>query len=252
VPEQSREAGAFAAAATFPRVDVYKSHRLAPRAALAWDVTGKGQSVVKFTYGRFIPEQGLASAFNRNGPFVTTYRWHDLNNDKLYQPGEVDLSTAAGSPDFISTTSPANNILNRDMKLPYVHEITLAFERELTSSTAVRALYLFRRNGSQTATVNVLRPYSAFNIPIQRTDPGPDGVLNTSDDKGKVTIWDYDPSYRVSGQPGREPARGQERLESGLRGRPQPTLVESLVGDLVVHPEQSAQLRGVGSAESER
>lgn len=196
VPEQSREAGDFAPAATFPRVDVYKSHRLAPRAALAWDVTGKGHSVVKFTYGRFIPEQSLAGAFNRNGAFVTTYRWHDLNNDKLYQPGEVNLSTAAGSPDFISTTSPANNILNPDMKLPYVHELTFAFERELTSSTAIRGLYLFRRNGSQTASVNVLRPFSAFTIPIVRTDPGPDGALNTADDGGKVTIWDYDPAYR--------------------------------------------------------
>jgi hypothetical protein len=196
VPEQSREAGAFAAAVTFARVDVYKSHRLAPRAAVAWDLTGKGHSVLKFTYGRFVPEQSLAGAFDKNGAFVTTYRWHDLNNNKLYDPGEVNLSTAAGSPDFISTTSPANNILNPDMKLPYVHEITVAFERELTSSTAVRGLFLYRRNGSQTASINVLRPYSAFNIPIVRTDPGPDGTLGTRDDAGPVTIWDYDPAYR--------------------------------------------------------
>ena len=196
VPEQSRETGAFAAAATFPRVDVYKSRRLAPRAALAWDLTGKGHSVLKFTYGRFIPEQSLASAFNKNGPFVTTYRWHDLNNDKLYQAGEVNLSTAAGSPDFISTTSPANNILNPGMKLPYVHEVTLAFEREVSPSTAVRGLFLYRLNGSQTASINALRPYGAFNIPIVRTDPGRDGVLATADDGGKVTIWDYDPAYR--------------------------------------------------------
>jgi hypothetical protein len=196
VPEQSREAGAFAPAATFPFVDVYKGSKLAPRAAVAWDLTGKGHSVLKFTYGRFIPEQSLASAFDKNGSFTTEYRWHDLNNDHMYEPGEVDLSTSG--PDFISTTSPANNILNPGMRLPYVHEITAAFERELTSATAVRGLYLYRLNVDQTASVNVLRPYSAFNIPIVRTDPGPDGVLGTADDGGKVTIWDYDPAYRGS------------------------------------------------------
>jgi len=198
VPAQSREAGMFAAAADFPRVDVYKSHRLAPRAALAWDVAGKDRSVLKFTYGRFVPESSLAGDFDKNGSFVTDYRWHDLNGDKKYEPGEVDLSTATGSPDFISTTSPANNILNPNMKLPYVHEVTLAFEQALSSSMAVRGLYLYRINKSQTASVNVLRPYSAYNIPIQRTDPGPDGVLGTADDAGTVTIWDYDPAFRGS------------------------------------------------------
>ena len=198
VPEQTREAGQFAAAATFPRVEVYKGSEFAPRAALAWDLTGKGHSVLKFTYGRYIPEASLAGAFNKNGSFTTRYRWRDLNGNNNYDPGEVNLLTAAGAPDFISSTSVANNILNPDLKLPYIHEITTAFEHELTASTAVRGLYLYRRNGNQTATINVLRPYSAFNIPITRTDPGPDGVLGNSDDGGKVVIWDYDPAYRGS------------------------------------------------------
>jgi len=42
----------------------------------------------------------------------------------------------------------------------------------------------------------VLRPYSAFNIPITRRDPGPDGNLSTADDGPIVTIYDYDPAYR--------------------------------------------------------
>ena len=97
------------------------------------------------------PNQSLAGDFDKNGSFTTEYRWHDLNGDKKYQPGEVDLSTAPGSPDFISTTSPANNILNPNVKLPYVHELTLAFEQALSPSTAVRGLYLYRINKSQTS-----------------------------------------------------------------------------------------------------
>ena len=198
VPEQTREAGQFAAAATFPRVNVYKGHELAPRAALAWDTTGSGRSVLKFTYGWYNPEASLAGAFNKNGSFTTRYRWRDLNGNNNYDPGEVNLSTAAGAPDFISTTNTANNLLNPDLRLPHVQEITVAFEREITTSTAVRGLYLYRRNGDQTATINVLRPYSAFTIPITRTDPGPDGVLGNSDDGGKVVIYDYAPAFRGS------------------------------------------------------
>jgi hypothetical protein len=198
VPEQTREAGQFAAAATFPRVEVYKGSDFAPRAALAWDTTGSGRSVLKFTYGWYNPEASLAGAFNKNASFTTRYRWRDLNGNNNYDPGEVNLSTAAGSPDFISTTNTSNNILNPDLRLPHVQEITAAFEREITTSTAVRGLYLYRRHGDQTATINVLRPYGAFNIPITRTDPGPDGVLGNGDDGGTVVIYDYAPGFRGS------------------------------------------------------
>ena len=196
VPEQTREAGRFAAAETFPRVEVYKGHAWAPRAALAWDTTGSGRSVLKVTYGWYNPEASLAGAFNKNGSFTTRYRWRDLNGNKNYDPGEVNLSTAPGAADFISTTNTANNILNPDLRLPHVQEMTVAFEREISTSTAVRGLYLYRRHGDQTATINVRRSYSAFNIPIARTDPGPDGVLGNSDDGAKVVIHDYDPAFR--------------------------------------------------------
>jgi len=45
--------------------------------------------------------------------------------------------------------------------------------------------------------INTLRPYSAWSIPITRRDPGPDGVLGTGDDAGKVTLFDYTPPSGV-------------------------------------------------------
>jgi hypothetical protein len=44
--------------------------------------------------------------------------------------------------------------------------------------------------------VNVLRPYSAYSIPIARKDPGPDGMYNTADDGGQVIVYDYTAAYR--------------------------------------------------------
>ena len=66
------------------------------------------------------------------------------------------------------------------------------------ADTSFRALYAYKREDGTVATVNILRPYSAYNIALTRRDPGPDGVLNNGDDGSPVTIYDYDPAYRGS------------------------------------------------------
>jgi hypothetical protein len=59
-----------------------------------------------------------------------------------------------------------------------------------------RVLYVYKRIVNLYDTINVARPYSAYNIPLTRRDPGPDGIGGTADDGGMVTIYDYDPAYR--------------------------------------------------------
>jgi outer membrane receptor protein involved in Fe transport len=196
VPEQTREAGPFAAAATFPRVEVGKWGRIAPRLAVAWDLTGQGKTVMKATYGKFNSEAAIASNYNQYTTFQTVYRWSDPNRNGRFDAGEVNLDT--NGPDFISTTSAANNKINEDLRLSHVNEVTASLEHELAPNLAVRGLYVLKHIGNDYSTINVRRPYSAFNIPIERTDPGPDGVLNTADDGGRVTIYDYDPAFRGS------------------------------------------------------
>jgi len=196
VPEQSRAVGMFAKAETFPRVEVLKYGHIAPRGAAAWDVTGTGKTVVKGTYGWFNVENILSADYNLNSPSATRYRWRDLNGNRNYDAGEVNLDT--NGPDFISTTSSANSLLNRDLRLSHIHEVTASIEHELMSNMGVRGLYLYRRFGDQFASINVLRPYDAFNIPLSRRDPGPDGVINTGDDGGMVTIYDYAAAFAGS------------------------------------------------------
>jgi hypothetical protein len=59
----------------------------------------------------------------------------------------------------------------------------------------VRGLYVYRRITNAFASINVLRPYDAFNIPLSRRDPGADGAFGTADDGGQVTIYDFDPAF---------------------------------------------------------
>lgn len=206
---QTKEQGQFGSAGTFDPIDVLTWVSAAPRVGLAYDVTGNGKTVVKATYGWFNHTMGddYAEPYNRNGLVTTTYRWRDPDGNNDYTPGEVNLDT--NGPDFLGISGSANNINNTALRQPITHELSAAFERELMPNFGARLLYVYKRQVRLFDTVNVLRPYSAFNIPIRRRDPGPDGVLNTADDGGFVTIDDYDAAYRGTR------FVGNERLNAG-------------------------------------
>jgi hypothetical protein len=176
-----------------------------PRAGLAWDVGGK--AVVKATFGlyNYLLGDTYADAFNRNATANAVFTWHDLNGDKLYQPGEVNLSLS--STDFRSITAASNQILNPDLKSPDIWETTASFERELAANMGIRVMYVNKvvsgaiYNPAHTATnsfvaINALRPFGAWSVPITRRDPGPDGVLGNADDAGTITLHDYTAAYR--------------------------------------------------------
>jgi len=200
VPEQTQEASTFVKAATYPKLDVGAFNTWAPRTGIAWDLTGHGKSVVKATYGWFNIEllssvQSVSDVYNPVKPVLTNYRWHDLNGNGNYDAGEVDLSRTGA--DFISATSTsAQEPLSNNFKIPHQHEVSTSFEQEIGAGASFRALYVYRREVSQYSNINVGLPYSAYNIPLQRRDPGPDGVINTADDGGMFTIYDYAPEYR--------------------------------------------------------
>ena len=210
VGEQTKEQGTFGNAGTFPAVDVLTWSALAPRIGTAWDLAGNGKTVVKATYGLFnhVMTEDFAGSYNLNTRVTTTYRWHDLNGNRDYNPGEVDLNT--NGPDFISVSGATNNILNPNLQQPVTHEVSLSFEREVMPNTSAKALYVYKRQNNLYRDINVLRPYSAYNIPIVRIDPGPDGVAGGGDDGGAITLYDYDPAYRGSAFVGNSPTNSPD------------------------------------------
>jgi hypothetical protein len=194
VPPQTKIQGQFGNAADFPRVQGNSWQAFAPRAGAAFDLMGDGRTVLKTSYGWFNTEMsdGAANTFNKNSASTTTYRWTDPDGNRDYTPGEVDLSPS----NVLSTTSAANNILNPDLKSPHWHEVAAALDRELMPNMAGHFVYVYRRRVGASESINILRPYSAYSLPYTRRDPGPDGVLDTPDDAGTVTIYDYTAAYR--------------------------------------------------------
>lgn len=196
LPEQTKAQGQFGASGTFKRFDGHTWKDWAPRLGAAFDLTADGKTVVKATYGMYgtVMSDTFAQTFNQNSVAQTVYRWRDTDGNDDYTPGEVNLDL--NGPDFITTTAAANNIYNPDLERPRQHEATAVFDREILPNMAGRVAYVYKRNVNAIATLNILRPFSAYDIALKRRDPGPDGLLNTSDDAGTVTIYDYNAAYR--------------------------------------------------------
>jgi hypothetical protein len=185
----------------YPQIEVQQLTRVVPRTGVAWDVGAK--SVVKATFGLYNYMLGdtYADAFNRNATANAVFTWHDLNGDKLYEPGEVNLDV--NSSDFRSITAASNRILNPDLKSPDTWETTASFEREMAANLGLRVMYVYKvvsgsivNSTNNLVTINTLRPFDAWSVPITRRDPGPDGVLGNGDDAGRVTLFDYTAAYR--------------------------------------------------------
>jgi hypothetical protein len=200
LPAQSRDAArdvpTVFPAGTFPYRDIGSWTRTVPRIGIAWKLGEK--SVVKASVGEYnyIFGDTFGDIYNANATGTATFRWHDLNGNTLYEPGEVDLSTS--SLDFISITGASSARINPDMKQPKTWEATASVERELAQNLGFRAMYVDRTliGYFSGAGPNILRPYNVYDIPITRRDPGPNGILGTADDAGNVTFYDYSPAYR--------------------------------------------------------
>jgi Carboxypeptidase regulatory-like domain len=195
IPAQTKEAGQFAQIypeVSFARIDLPAWNTIVPRLHAAYDLTNDGRTVIKGGWGRFVTFRGTGDAnyVNPGSRSSSTYRWRDLNGNRNYDPGEVNFTPNGG--DFVSQTGFTRGILNPDEESPLTDEFTLSFERELFPNFAVRATGVYSSVTRNAQTINPLIPYEAYTIPVTNRDPGPDGLVNTTDDPGTtVTYWEF-------------------------------------------------------------
>ena len=182
-PEQSRVEGTFAAARSFSRIELPAWNNLAPRLHAAFDVSGDARTVIKGGWGRFNQQRtaGEVQVFNSNNEQATTWEWRDLNGNRDYDPGEVNLDPNDGR-DFVSATGGITRVINPDEEQPQLDEWSVTIERELFPNFGVRASGLYVRGSNNRQLLNTLRPPEVYTIPVPNRDPGPDGA------RGRATI----------------------------------------------------------------
>ena len=196
LPEQTLPAGRFVpATVTFAANDeVILFNHLVPRVGGTYDLAGDGRTVLKANWGRFAfnPGVNLADAVNPNtSTQYAVWTWNDLNGDKVYQDNEkVGTAPTQQFGGNVSTTIDPN------LENSYTDEASFFVERSLVTDFGLRAGYVWKKDYNGWQQLNDSRPYSAFNVPVTVTDPGPDGDLATAADNSPLQLFNLDDPTR--------------------------------------------------------
>ena len=110
-----------------------------------------------------------------------TYAWTDARSgcaacipgDQTYQDGEdtarADRAALAGT----ITVDP-------NIAQPYSHQATAYVEQQLTEGVGLRVGFVYYSVKNQTGTFQPNRPASAYTVPFNVVDPGPDGITGNA------------------------------------------------------------------------
>ena len=194
LPEQEHAAGRYnPSVITFAAKDnVVDFNLFAPRLGMTFDVTGNGKNVMKVNYGKYWWNPGADFLFNVNensNAWWRRHRWSDANRDGRWNEGEQGALVSSRGGAAIESLDP-------NLENSRTDEIAAFFEHELMANFGVRTGYVWRGVRNQYARINAAQPYSAFTVPVQVPDPGPDGRIGTADDGAALTAYDLDPAFR--------------------------------------------------------
>ena len=195
LPPQSGGGGRWYPLTSYPRLDAgFNWNTLAPRTSIVWKVTGDGRSVAKASYSRYYEVMytgEFADVINPNTintGGLATYKWFgDLNGNGIVDPEEYD-------PNPLSVVQPKLNRIDPKLRDPSTDEFTLGFQREVAPNIGFNASWIQRWFHDQTVDEEVGIPIDGY-TPHVFTDPGPDNLINTADDR-PITLYDVLPQYR--------------------------------------------------------
>ena len=173
----------------------------APRVGFIYDLRGDGRTVVKANYGQYFTYSYVAIA-NLMNPLPAQssrlYSWTPVNpaivnGFPVYEPGP-------GRRPHLDLRRPRGRIAGdqgRPERRQRVFTPGPGVRRARGGAGLGRAQRVrLERHAAGRATINANQPYSAFDVPVEIVDPGPDGVLTTpGDNGGTVTAYNLDPAY---------------------------------------------------------
>jgi hypothetical protein len=150
----------------------YATHSLAPRLGVAWDVAGNHKTLVRGHFGRYYD------------PMVSSF--YDFL-DPLSDTPDV-IAQVVGPEEFreLYRFLPSTGFaLDRHIRQSYVQESLVGVSRSLRGGLSLTAQYIHRDFKDTLSFVDTGTVWQPLELP----DPGPDGRVGTSDDAGRVTVF---------------------------------------------------------------
>jgi len=179
---------AFMAARDVTATTVAKTTTVSPKVGFAYDLSGDNRTVIKGFIGqsRWNSADTLADGENPVGLGQIRYAFVscsatvttncDLNGNRLVD-GPAELGP------WQTTTGNAGQVrVDRNIVRPKSNEISLNLEREITSGLSGRASWVYKNMRNVWGEIDVTRA-AAYTVPFTISDPGPDRVAGTGDDK---------------------------------------------------------------------
>jgi hypothetical protein len=146
-------------ATAYPESAIITRNSVAPRLGVSYDVSGKGATVLKGFYGRYYYNYADAfSALNPNGANYKTFKFNDLNGNRLYD-GPQELGALVATAGGVSTTVDPN------IKKPYADEYDLSIEHQFWGESSARVAYVRKNTFNEISTIDVSR-VGHFTVPI--------------------------------------------------------------------------------------
>ena len=181
-PSQTKPAGQFAdlfPAKTFPYTDLLTWNDVVPRIGAAWNVGGKGKTVIKGFFGIFgdTPGDTYGNPYNSNAQASFTYAWNGpCQPTAALAPVEYlcDATPAflSSLPSLtaISASGAQSEVLNSALKQDRVHEYDASAERQIASNMAVTVSYIFHGvYNNYPVDANGVDIGHTYNTPVQFT-----------------------------------------------------------------------------------
>ena len=134
-------------------------NNVSPRVGVAFDPTGKGASVLRFSYGLFFKMEGtgIVETVNPVGFAGKTFVWHDTNGDGIPQPSEWDAPA-----NFVSGFGGTSTHIDPNLTRPYSHELNVTYEHQLWGDLRVSAAYYYRTKKNLIGLKNLAQPTSDY------------------------------------------------------------------------------------------